>query len=88
MAKREVDNSCGVAGVTLGIMSLLMVGSLGIVAGIIGLFFSLKQKKMKVNAWAKWGIALNVVRIILGVVAIYIIATYLASQLGAYNVAG
>ncbi len=88
MTKREVDNSCGVAGVVLGILSILMIGSVGIVAGIIGLVFSLKQKKMKKNSWVNWGIGLNLIGIVLGIVAIYVIATFLTSQVGAYNVAG
>jgi uncharacterized membrane protein HdeD (DUF308 family) len=86
MAKREVDNSCGTVGVVLGIVSILMIGSLGIVSGIVGLVFSLKQKKMKKNSWANWGIGLNIVGIVLGLVAIYVVAKLLTSQLGVPNV--
>ena len=88
MAKREVDNSCGTVGVVLGIVSILMIGSLGIVSGIVGLVFSLKQKKMKKNSWANWGIGLNIVGIILGIIVGYISYKLLTSQFGVPNVSG
>ena len=70
MDKKEVraskDNSFGIAGVVLGIISVLFLSN-GIITGIIGLVFSLKQKKLNANKWSKAGIILNVIGIILGI---------------------
>lgn len=85
---RMHDNSFGVAGVVFGIMSLLSLSAPGIVIGIIGLVFSMKQKKIHNNKWAKWGVSLNIIGIVLGILAIVALATfasdYLANVQGTY----
>lgn len=75
MVDKEIkhhDNSSGVVGVVFGIMAILS-GAPGILLGLIGFFFSMNQKKKARNNWSKWGIILNVVGFVLGVIfAIYI----------------
>ena len=74
MVKREVDNSFGIVGVILGIFSILFIplslGFFGIpvitlILGVVGLVFSLKQKKISKNGWAKVGVRLNIIGIVL-----------------------
>lgn len=75
MIDREIrhhDNSSGVAGVIFGIMAILF-GAPGILLGLVGFFFSLNQNKKAKNSWSKWGIVLNVVGFVLGIIfAVYI----------------
>ena len=79
------DNAFGITGVVLGIISLV---NLSVVIGIIGLLFSMKQKKVNRNKWSKAGMILNILGIVLGIIAVYILLNYgnsLLSQLpGAY----
>ncbi len=65
---KEGENSCGVAAVVLGILSITISSLNGVVLGIIGLAFALKQKKVHANAWSKWGKILNSIGIIVGVI--------------------
>lgn len=84
MAKEEMkDNSSGVAGVILGILGILgggIIGWVGIVLGIIGLCFSLNQKKHGKNKWSKAGFILNIIAIALGVVAVIFGLIYLSKH--------
>ncbi len=73
------DNSFGIASVILGILSLvcalaIIFGSLaGIILAIISLIFALKQRKIAKNSWAKWGIALSIIGLILNIVVFFIL---------------
>jgi len=85
MVKKEVshslpknDNSFGVTGVVLGIFSILSVGLGGILIGIIGLVFSLIQRKKYKNKWSTAGIVLNVVGIVLGILVVIAFVTFAA----------
>ena len=62
------DNSFGTASVVLGIISIIFSSIIGLILGIIGLIFALKQKKLSKNGWAKAGIILNVIGVILGII--------------------
>ncbi len=67
------DNSFGVAAVVIGILSIVFASVNGIIFGIIGLAFSLKQKKSKKNPWSKWGAILSIIGIILSIVLIILL---------------
>lgn len=75
MKKEEGDNSFGIASVVLGILSIVFSSASGIILGIVGLIFSLKQKKRMKNSWSKAGFILNIIGIILGII-ILIYAAY------------
>ncbi len=62
------DNSFGVAGVILGILSIVFSSITGVILGVIGLIFSIKQDKIAKNKWAKSGKVLNIIGIIIGIV--------------------
>lgn len=79
--KKEMNNDFGVLGVALGIMSIIMSSGPGAVAGIVGLVFSMKQKKVGQNKWSRAGIILNWIGIILGIVATIVIS-YAALKYG------
>jgi len=82
MKKGETDNSFGIASVVLGIISVISLSVPGVVFGIIGLIFGLKQKKINKNKWSKAGIIINIVGIVLGIVATVIIIVYASSYAG------
>ncbi len=82
ISETSKDNSFGVVGVVLGILSILFLSSGGIVLGIIGLVFSLKQKKLSANSWSKAGAYLNIIGIILGIIALVIFFIYPELLLG------
>jgi len=71
---RHIDNSFGTASVVLGIISIVFSSLVGVSLGIVGLAFSMKQKKIMKNKWSKAGIILNAIGIILGLI-LFIYAT-------------
>ena len=70
MKKEELkqDNSFGTASVILAINSIIFSSMAGVIFGIIGVVFALKQKKIAKNSWSKAGVMLNVIGIILGII--------------------
>ena len=72
------DNSFGVAGVILGILSLCLViiPMVGLALGIIGVIFAYKQKKRGANSWSKAGLWLSWIGVVIGAFwSIYYIKT-------------
>ena len=78
--KATKDNSFGIAGVIFGILSILSLSVEGIVIGIIGLIFSLRQKKVMKNQWSKVGIILNIIGIVVGIIATYLLYNYFLGE--------
>ncbi len=70
----KTKEGLGIAGFTLGIMSIVMAGSLGIFLAIIGFVFCMIQQKKNPLKLAKIGIILNIVGFVLSVAMIIIIA--------------
>jgi len=79
------DNSFGVAGVIFGVLSILSLSVGGVVMGIVGLFFSLKQKKIMKNKWSNSGIVLNIIGIIVGLIAIYVLFNYATDYIAQFQ---
>ena len=82
------DNSFGVAGVIFGILSILSLSVGGIAIGIIGLIFSLRQKKIMKNQWSKSGIVLNIIGIIIGIAVVIFLVKYASDYLAQITQAG
>lgn len=74
------DNSCGTASVILGILSLVSASPIAILLGIIGLIFGVKQKRKQQNRWSTWGITLNIIGIIIGIIMIIVAVRIIASD--------
>ncbi len=70
MKKEAGNNSSGIAAVILGILSILFVSNNGIILGIIGIFFAIAQKKKNNNSWAKAGLVLSIIGVVLGILAV------------------
>jgi uncharacterized membrane protein len=70
----------GIAGFTLGIVSLSMlifVPLAGILAGLTGLVFCIFQKKKKPTKKAKTGIILNIIGVVTNIIWWYVLAEFL-----------
>lgn len=82
MQKEGGSNSAGTASVILGILSIALgiglygIGApVGIALAILALIFALVQKKSSNNNWAKWGIILSIIGIIINVLILIWIAS-------------
>jgi uncharacterized membrane protein len=83
--QKASDNSCGVVGVVFGILSIVSLSVGGVVMGVIGLIFSMKQKNKMPNKWSKAGTILSWIGIIIGIIAVVFLFRYAndyVSQLG------
>ena len=74
---KSSDEAFGIIGLTLGILSIILVGSNGIVLAIVGLIFSAVQQKKHPTKIGKAGIIVNIVGIILAIIVIVLLLTYL-----------
>jgi len=68
--KKHGDNSCGVVGVVFGILSLvfIIIPVMGPILGIIGVIFAYRQNKASPNKWAKAGLWMCWIGIVVGTV--------------------
>lgn len=77
----EKGNSFGVSGTTLGIVGLatsLLIPIISLALCIVGLVFSIMQKKRGKNGWSKAGMILNIIGIAISVL-MWVAAAYLIS---------
>ncbi|MCK4552783.1 DUF4190 domain-containing protein [Candidatus Pacearchaeota archaeon] len=77
VSKKFNNESFGIIGLTLGILSIIFMGNNGILLGIVGLVFSRMQQKNNPTKIGKAGIIVNIVGIILGIVFMVIFIKYL-----------
>lgn len=66
--KKEVGEGIGIAGFTLGVISIILAGGMGLVLSIVGLIFCLVQQKNQPTKLGKAGIILNFIGLILSAV--------------------
>jgi len=71
----------GIAGFTLGILSIVLVGWAGIAIAIVGFFLCLYQQKKHPTKTGKIGIILNVIGFVLSVVFIVAYVVYLLPRM-------
>lgn len=64
------DNSFGIAGVSLGISSIVLASFNGLLLGIVALVFAMKQQKKSPNSWGKNGKIVAIVGIILSILSV------------------
>jgi len=74
--KKEVKKTkegLGISGFTLGILSIVLAGSIGILVSIVGFTFCMIQQKKNPIKLARIGIILNIIGFVLSI----ILLTYL-----------
>ena len=81
MAKKEGGEGLGISGFTLGIMSIIMAGWLGLILSIVGFSFCMIQQKKHKTKLGKAGMILGVIGFILSVAWIIYYTIYLLPQL-------
>ena len=74
-------NSLGASGFTLGILSILSFGIIGMIMSIIGFIFCFIQQKKKPTKLGRAGLIINVAGFILSLVYIIYFAPMLAQYL-------
>jgi len=84
--KKEVkskydEDGIGIAGFTLGILSLVLIGWAGIVIAIVGFFLCLYQQKRRPTKTGKLGLILNIIGFVLGIIFVVAFIMYLAPQM-------
>ena len=84
--KKSDSEAFGIIGLTLGILSIIFMGNNGIIIGIIGLVFSMKQQKHNPTKLGKAGIILNIIGIVLAIVFVIIFIKYLRSDFDKFNI--
>lgn len=80
MAEKEKTEGLGISAFTLGVVGIIFSGWIGIVICIVGLFFSIVQKKRHETKMAKTALILNVIGIVLSIIVVILYA-YLAPYL-------
>ena len=81
MAEKEsLGDGLGISGFTLGILSIILAGWLGLIIAVIGGIFCFTQQKKKKMRIAKIGLILNIIGFIVSILFIVLYST-LASLL-------
>jgi vacuolar-type H+-ATPase subunit I/STV1 len=79
------DNAFGIASVVLGIFSIVFASINGIILGIIGLIFAIKQQNKTPTSWGKAGEILAIIGIVLSILAIIVSAFFLNDLFGSFG---
>jgi len=77
---KEGDNSSGITSVIIGILGIVISLSLpvqSLILGITGIVFSSVQKKKANNSWAKAGLILNIISIVLAIAAFVLVIYFI-----------
>jgi hypothetical protein len=86
MPKKESNivknNSFGASGFTLGIVSILSLGIIGIVMSAVGFFFCLMQQTKKPTKLGKAGLIICIAGLVLSIVWIIYLAPMITTALG------
>ncbi len=78
------DNSFGVASVVIGILSIIFsttvfFGSFGgVILAVVGLIFAILQRKRVNTSWAKAGLWINGIALVLGIIVVIWLVQLLA----------
>lgn len=74
MAKKNLSNSFGIVSLVLGIISIILCWMFlfGLVTGILGIIFSLKQKKIYSNGIATGGLITSIIGLALLIIIQFI----------------
>ena len=86
----ETGDQLCLIGFVMGILSIILVVSNGLVIGLVGILISMTQQRRKPTKFGRLGVILNLIGILLGILAAILLATvlksYLQTQLGNFPV--
>ena len=78
--KKEVksgDSGFGIAGFTLGILSIVLAGWIGMILGIIGFFLCFYQQRKNHTKIGKIGIILNIIGVVASIIFLFFYYKYI-----------
>ena len=78
---KRISEGLGISGFTLGILSILFAGYVGIIIAVLGGIFCIVQQKKNKTTLGKVGLILNITGIILSVVFIIYLAPMMSNIL-------
>ncbi len=83
MAEKEsVGDGLGVSGFTLGVLSIIFAGWMGIIIAVVGGIFCFVQQKNKKMRIAKVGLILNIVGFVVSILFVFLYSIVIAPLLG------
>ena len=83
MTKKEgVGDGLGTSGFTLGVLSIIFAGWMGIIIAVVGGIFCFVQQKNKKMRIAKVGLILNIIGFAMSLLFIFLYPTVIAPLLG------
>ncbi len=80
--KESLGDALGISGFTLGVLSIVFAGWIGLVVAIVGATFCLVQQKQKKLRIAKLGLILSVIGFIVSILFIFLYSMVIAPLLG------
>lgn len=75
--KKSGDDGLGISGLTLGILSIVLAGWIGMILGIIGFFLCLSQQRKNPTKMGKIGIILNIIGVIASIIFLFFYYRYI-----------
>lgn len=80
--KESVGDGLGISGFTLGVLSIVFAGVLGIIIAIVGGIFCFVQQKNKKMKIAKIGLILNIIGFVVSIAFLLLYSTVIAPLIG------
>lgn len=77
----RIGEGLGIAGFTLGVLSILLAGLVGVFIAVVGFIFCMVQQKKNPTKLAKVGVVLNVIGFVLSLIIIFYLLPALQQQL-------
>lgn len=68
---KDIGEGIGISGFTLGILSILLVGYIGLPIAVTGFVFCFFQQKKNPTKLGKTGVILNIIGFVLGLITIF-----------------
>jgi glucose uptake protein GlcU len=82
MAEKEsVGDGLGISGFTLGVLSIIFAGWMGIIISVVGGIFCFVQQKNKKMRIAKVGLILNIVGFVVSILFVFLYSLLIAPLL-------
>ncbi|MEK0338133.1 MAG: hypothetical protein QQN41_11930 [Nitrosopumilus sp.] len=77
----KTKEGLGISGFTLGILSIVLAGSIGILVSIVGFIFCMNQQKKNPTKLAKIGIILNIIGFVLSIILLIYLLPLIQEQI-------
>jgi len=76
--KKDIGEGIGITGFTLGVLSIIFAGWIGVILGIVGFIFCYAQQKKNPTKLGKVGMILNAIGFVASIIFLIVYVKYLA----------